>query len=123
VETATTSVTIKNTAKAVKSGNLDVFSTPMMIALMEEAACKAIIPLLEEGQTSVGVAIAVEHTAASPIGAKITATAHITATDKRKVIFELAAHDDANPIGKGTHTRYIVDTEAFMNRLYSPDKS
>lgn len=113
--TATTVVTDANTAKAVKSGNLDVFSTPMMVALMEEAACKC----LEE--ESVGTQISVMHSAASPLGASITATATVTGIEGRKVTFDLIAHDEKDgeksEIGKGTHTRFIIDADRFMAKL------
>ena len=112
---AFTTVKNTNTAKAVGSGNLDVFSTPMMIALMEEAACNCLD--LEPGQSSVGVHISVEHTAPSPIGAEITATATVTGVEKRKISFDISARDNKNEIGKGTHTRFIVDAGRFMDKL------
>lgn len=115
--TATTVVDNTNTAKFVGSGNLDVFSTPMMIALMEKAACNALEAALEEGQSSVGTQINVEHTAASPLGANITATAVITACEGKKVTFDISAKDEKNVIGKGTHTRFIIDIERFMAKL------
>jgi predicted thioesterase len=75
--TVVAAVTENNTAKAVGSGSLDVFATPMMIALMERAACECLADCLESGQTSVGTGINVSHTAASPVGVEITATATI----------------------------------------------
>ncbi|MCL2284754.1 MAG: thioesterase family protein [Firmicutes bacterium] len=115
--TVTTVVTDKNTAKAVGSGSLDVFATPMMIALMEQAACKCLADGLESGQTSVGTQINVAHTAASPIGTKICAAATITAIDGRKVSFAVAANDGENEIGSGTHERFVIDAERFMSKL------
>jgi len=113
----TTTVTDKNTAKAVGSGNLDVFATPMMIALMEQAACECLADSLEPGQTSVGTQINVAHTAASPLGATITATATITQAEGRKVSFTVTANDDTNEIGSGAHGRFIIDAERFMSKL------
>ena len=115
--TVTTTVTDKNTAKAVGSGSLDVFATPMMIALMEQAACECIADGLEPGQTSVGTQINAAHTAASPLGAVISATAEIVAVDGRKISFTVTAHDGTNEIGNGTHERFIIDAERFMNKL------
>ncbi|MCL2398519.1 MAG: thioesterase family protein [Defluviitaleaceae bacterium] len=115
--TATTTVKDTNTAKAVGSGNLDVFSTPMMIALMEEAACNVLANSLEPGQSSVGTQISIDHTAASPLNSNITATATITGIEGRKVTFDISAKDDKSEIGKGTHTRFIVDAERFMAKL------
>ncbi|MCL2217099.1 MAG: thioesterase family protein [Defluviitaleaceae bacterium] len=115
--TATTTVSEKNTAKAVGSGNLDVFSTPMMIALMEQAACECLADILEPGQSSVGTQISVAHTAASPLGAKITATATITQAEGRKISFAISATDDTGEIGNGTHDRFIIDADRFMGKL------
>ena len=112
--TATIKVTNENTARALGSGGLEVFSTPMMMALMEQAACNALADALEAGQTSVGTKISVEHTAASPVGAQITATATVVSPDGRMVEFEVTAKDGAGEIGKGTHTRAIVDPRRLL---------
>ena len=115
--TVAAAVTESDAARAVGSGALDVFATPVMIALMEKAACKALKDALSAGQTSVGARINVSHDAASPIGAEITATARITALDGRKVEFELTASDKRGEIGRGTHERFIVDAEKFMEKV------
>jgi len=115
--TATTVVTDKNTAKSVKSGSLDVFATPMMVALMEEAACNALEGKLEPGQTSVGTEVNIQHIAASPVGASITATAEITQAEGRKISFALRACEGEKEIGSGTHMRFIVDAQKFMQKL------
>ena len=115
--TVTTIVDKTNTAIAAGSGNLDVFATPMMVALMERAACEVLRDALDEGQTSVGTFISVNHTAASPVGATITATATITSVSGRKVEFDLSANDENHTIGDGKHTRVIVDSKRFMERL------
>jgi predicted thioesterase len=105
-----------NTALAVGSGSLPVFATPMMIALMEQAACTVLADALPEGETSVGTMINVQHSAASPIGSTITATATITAVFGRKVVFKVIASDMNGEIGGGTHERAVVDSERFMER-------
>lgn len=115
--TVSTIVSVHNTAMAVGSGDLDVFATPMMIALMEQAACAVLADVLESGQTSVGTNIAVQHTVASPVGMKITATATITSIDGRNLTFDVAASDESGEIGRGTHTRVIVDAERFMAKV------
>ncbi|MDR1532086.1 MAG: thioesterase family protein [Clostridiales bacterium] len=112
----TDTVTENNTARALGSGSLDVFATPAMAALMEHAARECLSAALTDGQTSVGARINVAHTAASPVGAEITATAAITGIDGRKVEFDVSAADGAGEVGKGTHTRYIVDAEKFMTK-------
>ena len=110
----TTIVTEANTAKTVGSGSLAVFATPMMIALMEKAACECLTEALTDEQTSVGTQITVEHTAATPIGAEITATAVIEYVSGRKIEFAITANDGRVDIGKGKHTRFIVDRERFI---------
>lgn len=112
----TITVTEHNTAKAVGSGSLDVFATPMMLALMERASCECLADALEPGQTSVGTSVSIEHTAASPIGAEITATAVITGIDGRKIDFAVSAADHKGEIGRGTHVRFIVDAERFRTK-------
>ena len=108
-----------NTAKAVGSGSLYVFSTPMMIALMEQAACEALADALEESETSVGTLINVEHLAASLVGTEITATATIDCVFGRRIEFTVSASDAAGEVGKGKHTRMITDTERFMKNAES----
>lgn len=115
--TASVTVTEQNTALAVCSGAMDVFATPMMIALMERAACEALADALEEGRTSVGVFISASHTAASPLGAQITAEATITSVSGRRVEFDVSARSGTESIGVGKHTRMIVDREKFMKRV------
>ena len=116
---ATTTVTSSNTARAVGSGNLPVFATPMMVALMEEAACNCIGDYLEAGESSVGIQVNVAHTSASSIGANITATATVTAIDRRKISFDITAHENDGDkiIGTGTHERYVIDIQKFMDKL------
>jgi predicted thioesterase len=114
---ATTTVTGQNTAKAVGSGSLDVYATPMMVALMERAACECLADALEPEQTSVGISVDIGHTAASPIGADITATATVVGIDGRKIEFEVAANDSKGEIGRGKHTRVIVDGERFTAKV------
>jgi len=110
-------VTASNTATAVHSGGLEVFSTPSMIALMECAAYECIEADLDPGQTTVGTMVNIEHVAASPIGAEITATAAVTSIDGRKVHFAVTARDGNGEIGSGTHTRAIINIERFMSKL------
>ena len=118
-KTAAVSATVdeSDTACAVGSGSLDVFATPMMIALMERAACEILSGALEAGQTSVGTQINVSHTAASPAGSKITAAATVTSVGGRKVEFAVTASDGTGEIGNGTHTRVIVDEAKFLAKL------
>lgn len=115
--TATTEVTQEKSALAMGSGNLLVFATPALVALMENAAMMAVATSLPEGSTTVGGAINIQHTRPSGIGQKVSATARLTAVDGRKLSFELVAHDSSGVIGEGTHVRFIVDAERFMAKV------
>jgi len=115
--TVSTVVNEMNVAKAVGSGSLEVFSTPMMIALMEQAACECLEGSLEIGQTSVGIHISAEHLAASGLGKTISATAVVEEVEGRKIVFSVSAGDGVNEIGRGTHTRVVVNEEKFMSRV------
>ena len=116
-------VTEQNTAKAVGSGDLDVFATPMMIAMMEQAACTVLAEGLEDGQTSVGTGINVSHTAASPVGIIVAAEAKVVSVRGWTITFEVSASDETGDIGKGTHTRVIVDETRFMGKVNKKIKS
>ena len=115
--TATTTVNKSNTALALGSGDMEVFATPAMVALMENAAMNAVAPHLEEGQTTVGTQITTSHIKASALGATISATATLTAIDGRSLTFAITARDGENIIGEGVHTRFIVDRERFLSKL------
>ncbi len=115
--TATTKVTQEKSALAMGSGNLMVFATPALVALMENAAMMAVASLLPEGSTTVGGAISIQHTRPSGMGQEVSATARLVAVDGRKLSFELVAHDSSGVIGEGTHVRFIVDAERFMAKV------
>ena len=109
-------VTQALTAEAVGSGALPVFGTPFLAALMENAAMTALQSYLEEGQGSVGTHLDVTHDAPTPVGMKVFAEAEITAVSEngRMVDFRVSAWDEKGPIGKGTHTRAIIQNEKFL---------
>ncbi len=113
----TVQVTDNQTAQHFGSGGLAVFATPAMIALMESAAVAAIEPLLAEGQASVGTFVGVKHLAATPLGHTVRARAEVTAIEGREVTFSVRAWDDKELIGEGTHTRFVIDTARFLQRL------
>lgn len=114
IGTATVRVVESNTAMAVGSGLLPVYSTPSMIALLEMAACNAISDQLEEGSTSVGTLLNIKHLAATPIGMNVTATATLTEVDGRRLVFDIKVHDEVSLIGEGTHERFVVFSEKFL---------
>ena len=114
---STTIVVHENTAAHVGAGGVEVFATPMMIALMEIASGSAIQPLLPRGWMSVGTEVSVRHLAATPVGCLVTATAAVVAVNGRVVTFAVKAHDGVELIGERTHTRAIVNAERFEARL------
>ena len=102
----------------VGSGDLPVFATPAMMALMENAAMTAVAAHLPEGSTTVGSEISSTHLRPTVLGGKVSATALLVAVDGRKLDFTVQAQDaDGNLLGKGTHTRYVVDRQRFMEKL------
>lgn len=103
-------------ASSVGSGMLDVYATPAVIALMEKAAMKLIQPSLDDGITTVGTMIAIEHISATPLNAEVTATATLTAVDERKYCFDVVAKDNIGIIAKGKHERFSVKSESFMKK-------
>ena len=115
--TTTMRVAPEVTAEYIGSGDLAVLATPAMCALMENAAMMAVATQLEEGQTTVGTALNIEHSRAAKVGEVITATAVLTEVNGRELKFNIAARDQIGLIGEGTHTRFIVSREKFMAKL------
>ena len=109
----------EDTAKEVGSGDLLVFATPCMVALMEGAACEAIAEALSETQTTVGTALNIEHTAATPVGLEVRAEAEVTAVEGKVITFAVTAFDESGEIGHGTHKRVIVNSQKFLEKAYS----
>ena len=120
---AETVVVQENTAAAVGSGLVPVFATPHMVALMENAAVNALTPHMEEGQGSVGTHLDVSHDAATPIGMKVWAEAELTAVNGKALTFAVTAYDEAGPIGKGTHNRFIITVDRFLAKCAQKKKA
>ncbi len=110
-------VTEANTAIAIGSGDMNVFATPAMAALMENAALKAVAESLSEDSTTVGAKLNINHLKPSAPGETISATAILTEIDGRKLTFTLKAEDSHGLIGEGTHIRYIVEKNKFLSKL------
>jgi len=112
----TATVDATNVASAVGSGGLEVFSTPAMVALMDNAAIRAVQDTLPPGQTTVGTRLDVRHLAATPMGLAIRARAELREIDGRKLTFTVEAYDSQEKIGEGTHERVIVDPSRLIAR-------
>lgn len=114
---AHTTVTEASTAAAVGSGGIAVFSTPMMIALMENAALQAVQPYLAEGESTVGTLINIKHMAATPLGMQVRAVARLDAVEGRRLLFTIEAFDQVEKIGEGSHERVVITVERFLARV------
>lgn len=109
-------VSLDNCAKTVKSGSLEVYATPAMIALAEYTACAALQDYLPEGMTSVGTHLDIKHLSATPIGMKVTCVASVAAVEGRKISFSIVVQDEAGLIGEGNHERFLVKLDSFMEK-------
>jgi Predicted thioesterase len=115
--TASKVVEYKDSAAHYGSGLVEVFATPAMVALMENAALNVVAPLLPEGFNTVGIEISTTHIKATPLGMAVKATATLTEVDGKRLVFEIIAEDEEGVIGKGLHSRFIIDTVKFMSKL------
>lgn len=109
-------VTEEFTAKTMGSGVMDVYATPAMLALMEKTAFMSVADELQEGCGTVGIKVEIEHVASSPVGMKITCDSELTAIEGRKLIFKVEAYDSKGLIGKGTHERFIIESNKFQEK-------
>lgn len=109
----------EDTALEVGSGNILVYATPCMVALMEGAACEALVGLLSEDKTTVGVELNLKHLSATPVGMGVRAEAEIIAVDGNIITFQIQAFDEIGRIGECTHKRAIITTQKFLDKTYS----
>ena len=110
-------VTYADTADKFGSGNLEVLATPALIAFMENTAFSAVISSLPEGYNTVGTEVNIKHLRATPIGDKVRCKAVLKNIDGNNLLFDVMAWDSNGEIGKGTHKRYIIETERFMKKI------
>ena len=116
---ASARVTEDKTAAACGSGSLPVFGTPYLLALMEEATCNAVAGALEDGQSTVGGSMDIQHTAPTPVGMAVRAEARLTEIKGKMLTFAVTAYDEAGEIGSGTVRRCIIRSESFLTRCQS----
>lgn len=115
--TAELTVAEAHTAPRIGSGKIHVLATPVMINLMEAAALAAVENLLPDGRQSLGTRIDVSHIAATPVGMAVRATAVVTRVDGNHITFRVAARDEHDLIGEGTHERVVVNVARFDARV------
>ena len=115
--TSTMIVEEKHLACNVGSGDLPVFATPMMMALMENAAMLCVADELENGSSTVGGQISSSHLKPTGLGKTVTATAELISAEGRELKFKVSASDEGGLIGEGEHLRFIIDKEKFMSKV------
>ncbi|MCK5882406.1 MAG: thioesterase family protein [Bacteriovoracaceae bacterium] len=106
-----------DSAKSCGSGLLEVFATPAMIAFMENTAMKLADKGLDPHHGTVGTFVGVSHTRPTTIGMKVKCCAELMEVDKRKLVFKVTAWDEEGEIGTGTHERFVINNEKFMEKL------
>lgn len=114
--TRSITVTEQNTAKAMGSGELPVFATPAMIALVEETAWRSISDQLAEGEGTVGTKLDIKHLAATPLGGTVTCETELMEVNRRQLVFRAVVKDEAGVIGEGLHERFIVRNDSFLTK-------
>ena len=110
-------VTPDKCAGAVGSGELDVFATPAMIALIEETCWRSVAPYLEPGEGTVGTALNVRHLSATPVGLTVRCETELTLVDRRRLVFEVKVYDPFGLVGEGTHERFVIQVEKFLKKV------
>lgn len=108
-------VTAELTAARWGSGSLPVYATPAMTLLVERAAVKLLEGKLDEGMTTVGTNLNISHVSATPVGCKVTCQCHLTEINRKKLEFQVEIMDNKGRIGIGTHERYIVAADSFLD--------
>lgn len=109
-------VTYELTAAKVGSGLVEVYATPMMIALMEKTCADTVEPYLAEGEGTVGTLVNVTHSAATPVGMKVSCECELVEVDRRRLVFKVTAYDERGVIGEGLHERFIINKEKFQTK-------
>lgn len=98
-------------------GMPEVFATGFMVGFMEWACMEALKPFLEADEQTVGTLINVTHEAATPIGMEVSATVRCLEVDGKRTVWEIVARDEVDVIGRGTHERFLINSEKFIQRL------
>ncbi|MBR5925862.1 MAG: thioesterase family protein [Firmicutes bacterium] len=110
-------VTYDMTAASFDSNLPEVQATPFLIKLIETASRYAVNPYLEEGEGSVGAMVNIQHLAGSPIGFHVTAKATVTNVRGRIIDFDVEAWDDIETVGRGTHSRALINKAKHAAKL------
>lgn len=106
-----------DTAVALRSGDVDVLATPRLVALCEEATCRALDGHLDTATTTVGTRIELDHLRPTAVGARVEAEARLEEIDGRRLTFVVSAADPTGVVATGRVIRVVVDRIAFVDRL------
>jgi fluoroacetyl-CoA thioesterase len=101
------------TAAALGNETVAALSTPMLVQHFEQAAVEALADHLDEGLVTVGVVVAIQHLAATPVGMRVRFSADLIEVHGPRLVFRVEAHDEAEKVGEGTHERFVVVGEKF----------
>ena len=109
-------VTKDNCAGRIGSGELDVFATPAMLALVEKTAWMSIADELGPEEGTVGTKVTLSHSAPTPLGKTVRCETELVEIDRKRLVFSFAVYDDSGIVGSGTHERFIINSERFMKK-------
>ncbi len=107
----------EDTASNFGSGLVEVYATPAMVALMEKTCLNSVLSFLPEGCGTVGTKVNISHAKATPVGMQVICESELVEVDRRRLVFNLVARDEEGEIGRGTHERFVIDTEKFMAKF------
>lgn len=107
-----------DTAVALRSGDVPVLATPRVVALAEEASCQAVAGELDEGQTTVGMRVQLDHLAPTGVGGSVTAEASLEKVEGRRLVFTVTVSDGHGLVAAGKITRVVVETERFLKKTH-----
>ena len=110
-------VTENDTAAKAASGSVEVLATPVMIAWMEEASLRLAQKELEEGFTTVGTEVNIKHLKGTLVGKTVKVLSTLKEIDRKRLVFDVEVIEDGIAVGTGSHTRFIIDTAKFYEKL------
>lgn len=114
-------VGVADTALALGSGDVEVLGTPRLVALFEQATVTALNGMLDDGQSSVGMRVQIDHLQPTPIGAEVVVEAVLDKVEGRRITFTVTATDSGGLVAAGKVTRVTVDVERFMSKCCRAD--
>jgi predicted thioesterase len=109
-------VTDRDTAVALRSGDVPVLATPRILALCEEVCCLAVDATLSPGTTTVGMRAQLDHVAPVKVGSTVRAEATLEKVEGRRLVFTVSVADKAGLVAAGKITRVVVARDDFLDK-------